>query len=84
MATRYQTLVFPKTHKPLHDGYLKHLPKFCARGLITVDAHIMALRDFTNDSIVEYEDIFIHIFVYSLEGDSRSWFGNLSTNTVST
>lgn len=65
------------------NGYLKTLPKYSGSDSRGGNEHITKFWDFTNNLLVEHEDVFIRLFVHSLKGDVRSWFMHLTTNSIS-
>jgi len=72
---RYSPLVFPQPmNSVLVDGYLKQLPKFTSEGDITAKSHLEAFYSFTNNHAIENEDVWMRIFVHSLDGEARKWF----------
>jgi hypothetical protein len=75
IAARYAPLVFPQPLNALPaDGYLKQLPKFTGEGDITAEAHLEAFYSFTDNHAIENEDVWMRIFVHSLDGEARKWF----------
>jgi len=53
------------------NNYLKILPKFNGKSETSVEDHITTFKDSTNNSAIEYEDVYMQNFVQILEGDTR-------------
>jgi hypothetical protein len=64
------------------DGYLKQLPKFTGEGDITTEEHLEAFYSFTYDNNVMHADVWIRIFVHSLQGEARKWFKALPPGSI--
>jgi hypothetical protein len=75
VATRYAPLVLPQPLNSLPvDGYLKQFPKFTGEGDIIVEEHLEGFYSYTDNHAIENEDVWMRIFVHSLDGESRKWF----------
>jgi hypothetical protein len=75
IATRYAPLLLPQPlNALLADGYLKQLPKFIGEGDITAEEHLEAFYSFTDDHVIMHADVWMRIFIHSLEGEARKWF----------
>jgi hypothetical protein len=83
IAARYAPLVLPQPLNALPmDGYLKKLPKFMGEGDITAEAHLEAFYSFTDNHAIENEDVWMRIFVHSLDGEARKWFRALPPGSI--
>jgi hypothetical protein len=83
IATRYDPLLLPHPlNSLLVDGYLKQLPKFTGGGDITVEEHLESFYSFTDDHVIRHADVWMRIFVHSLEGEARKWFRALPPGSV--
>jgi hypothetical protein len=83
IAARYAPLFLPQTlNALLADGYLKKLPKFTGEGDITAEEHLEAFYSFTNGHVIMHVDVWIRIFIHSLEGEARKWFTTLPPGSV--
>jgi hypothetical protein len=83
IAARYSPLVFPQPLNSLPiDGYLKKLPKFTGKGNVTAEEHLEAFYTFTDDHVIMHVDVWMRIFVHSLEGEDRKWFRALLHGSV--
>jgi hypothetical protein len=83
IAARYAPLVLPQPLNALPaDGYLKQLPKFTGEGDITIEEHLEAFYSFTDHHVIMHADVWMRIFVHSLEGEARKWFRALPPGSV--
>jgi hypothetical protein len=83
IAARYAPLVLPQPLNALPaDGYLKQLPKFTGEGDIAADEHLEAFYSFTDDHVIMHADVWMRIFVHSLEGEARKWFRALPPGSI--
>jgi hypothetical protein len=73
IAARYAPLVLPQPLNNLPpEGYLKQLPKITGEGDITAEEHLAAFYTFANDNVIMHTDIWMRIFVHSLQGEARN------------
>jgi hypothetical protein len=63
-------------------GYLKQLPKFTGEGDITAEEHLAAFYTFTDDNVIMHTDVWMRIFVHSLQGEARKWFKALPPGSI--
>jgi hypothetical protein len=83
IAARYAPLVLPQPLNALPaDGYLKQLPKFTGEGDITAEEHLEAFYRFTDDNVIMHADVWMRIFVHSLQGEARKWFKALPPGSI--
>jgi hypothetical protein len=83
IATRYAPLLLPQPLNSLPvDGYLKKLPKFIGEGDIAAEEHLEAFYSFTDDHVIMHADVWMRIFVHSLEGEARKWFRALPPGSI--
>jgi hypothetical protein len=83
IAARYAPLVLPQPLNALPaDGYLKQLPKFTGEGDITAEEHLEAFYSFTDCHVIMDADVWMRIFVHSLEGEARKWFRALPPGSI--
>jgi hypothetical protein len=83
IAARYAPLVLPQPLNALPaDGYLKQLPKFTGEGNITAEEHLEAFYRFTDDNFIMHADVWMRIFVHSLQGEARKWFKALPPRSI--
>ena len=60
----------------------KKNPKYDGEGQIIVEEHLTTFYSFANNHIVENQDVWMRLFVQSLDGESRKWFRGLPTNSI--
>jgi hypothetical protein len=80
---RYDPLLLPQPlNALLADGYLKQLPKFTSEGDIAAKEHLEAFYSFTDDHVIMHANVWMRIFVHSLEGKARKWFRALPPGSI--
>jgi hypothetical protein len=83
VATRYAPLVLPQPLNALPaGGYLKKLPKFTGEGDITAEDHLAAFYSYVDNYVIVDEDVWMRIFVHSLDGEARKWFRALTPGSI--
>ena len=83
VVARYAPLVMPPPFHALPEGdYQKHLPRFNGQGEVTVEEHWNAFFSYANNQNIEAKDVWMRMFVQSLDGDVRKWFRELPTNSI--
>jgi hypothetical protein len=58
------------------------LPKYIGEGDIAPEEHFEAFYSFTYDHVIMHEDVWMRIFVHSLEGEARKWFRGLPPRSI--
>jgi hypothetical protein len=83
VAARYAPLVLPHPLNALPaGGYLKQLPKFTGEGDITAEEHLAAFYSYADNYVIVNEDVWMRIFVHSLDGEARKWFRALAPGSI--
>jgi hypothetical protein len=83
IAARYAPLVLPQLLNALPpDGYLKQLPKFTGEGDIAVEEHLASFYTFADDNVIMHADVWMRIFVHSLQGEARKWSKALPPGSI--
>jgi ribonuclease HI len=83
VATRYAPLILPHPVNPLPAGdYLKYMPKFTGEGDITAEEHLAAFYSYADNLNIENEDVWMRVFVQSLDGEVRKWFRGLALGYI--
>jgi hypothetical protein len=83
VAARYAPLVLPHPVNPLPAGdYLKYMPKFTGEGDITAEEHLAAFYSYADNLNIENEDVWMRVFVQSLDGEVRKWFRGLAPGSI--
>jgi hypothetical protein len=63
---------------------MKLLPKYDGEKAISVEEHMGAFQDFIDNLFVEHDDVFMRLFIQTLEGDVRKWFRGLPATSIGT
>jgi hypothetical protein len=83
VAARYAPLILPHPVNPLPAGdYLKYMPKFTGEGDITTEEHLAAFYSYADNLNIENEDVWMRVFVQSLDGEVRKWFRGLTPGSI--
>jgi hypothetical protein len=83
VAARYAPLILPHPMNPLPAGdYLKYMPKFTGEGDITAEEHLAAFYSYADNLNIENEDVWMRVFVQSLDGEVRKWFRGLALGSI--
>jgi hypothetical protein len=83
VAARYAPLILPHPMNPLPTGdYLKYISKFTEEGDITVEEHLAAFYSYADNLNIENEDVWMRVFVQSLDGEGGKWFRGLAPRSI--
>ena len=83
VAARYAPLVLPQPLNALPGGdYQKYLPRFNGQGETTVEEHWDAFLSYADNQNIKAKDVWMRMFVQSLDGEVRRWFRELPTNSI--
>ena len=83
VAARYAPLILPHPMNPLPVGdYLKYMPKFTGEGDITAKEHLAAFYSYADNLNIGDEDVWMRVFVQSLDGEVRKWFRGLAPRSI--
>jgi ribonuclease HI len=83
VAARYAPLILPQPLSPLPAGdYLKYMPKFSGEGDVTAEEHLAAFYSYADNLNIENEDVWMRVFVQSLDGEVRKWFRGLAPGSI--
>jgi hypothetical protein len=78
LAARYAPLVLPQPMNSLSKtDYLKEFPKFTGEERITAEEHLTTFYSFADNRVIVNEDVWMRVFVHSLDGEDRRWFRGL-------
>ena len=68
---------------PLPAGdYSNYMPKFTGEGDITVEENLAAFYSYADNLNIENEDVWMRVFVQSLDGEVRKWFRGLTPDLL--
>jgi hypothetical protein len=83
VAARYAPLNLPQVLYafPPND-YMKYFPRFNGEGGVTVEEHLNSFYSFADNFNVEHADVWMRLFVQSLDGEARKWFRSLPPNSI--
>jgi hypothetical protein len=83
VTAKYSPLILPHPVNPLPAGdYLKYMPKFTGEGDITVEEHLAAFYSYAYNMNIENEDVWMRVFIQSLDGKVRKWFRGLAPGSI--
>jgi hypothetical protein len=83
VAARYAPLVLPQPMNALPIGdYLKYMPKFTGEEDITAEEHLATFYSYADNLNIENEDVWMRVFVQSLDGEARKWFRSLAPGSI--
>jgi hypothetical protein len=83
VAARYAPLVLPQPMNALPASvYLKKLPKFTGEGDVIAEEHLAAFYSYAYNYVIVNEDVWMIIFVHSLDGEARKWFRALALGSI--
>jgi hypothetical protein len=57
---------------PVTD-YMKYLPRYNGEGNVTAEEHLVAFYSFAYNFNIDYVDVWMKLFVQSLNGEVRKW-----------
>ena len=83
LIARYAPLQLPHplSQMPTND-YQKYMPKFFGTGEYTVEEHLETFYAYAENINIEAEDVWMRIFVQSLDGEARKWFKKLPAASI--
>jgi hypothetical protein len=83
VVARYDPLVLPHPMNALPVGdYLKYMPKFTGEEDITTEEHLSTFYSYADNINIENEDVWMRVFVQSLDGEARKWFRGLTLGSI--
>jgi hypothetical protein len=83
VVARYAPLILPQPMNSILVGdYLKYMPKFTREEDITTDEHLSTFYNYANNLNIENEDVWLRVFVQSLDGEARKWFRVLTLGSI--
>jgi hypothetical protein len=83
VTARYAPLILPHPMNPLPArDYLKYMPKFTGEGDITAEEHVATFYNYADNLNIENEDVWMRVFVQSLDGEVRKWFRGLAPRSI--
>jgi hypothetical protein len=61
---------------------MKYLPRYNGEGDVTAEEHLVAFYIFANNFNIDYADVWMRLFVQSLDGEVRKWFHDLPPTSI--
>jgi hypothetical protein len=61
---------------------LKYMPKFTREEDITTEEHLAAFYGYVDNLNIANEDVWMRVFVQSLDGEARKWFRGLPLGSI--
>jgi hypothetical protein len=83
VAERYAHLILPQVMYafPPND-YMKYFPGFNGEGGVTIEENLSSFYSFAYNFNVEHADVWMRLFVQSLDGEARKWFRSFPPNSI--
>jgi hypothetical protein len=83
IVARYAPLVLPQNLNAFPTGdYMKYFPRFNGEGDVTTEEHLASYYSFANNFNIEHSDVWMRVFVQSLDGEVRKWFRGLPVGSI--
>ena len=84
VTTRYNPLVLPQPLNALPCGdYLKYLQRFNGQSETSAKKHWNSYYSYVENKNIGNEDIWMCVFVQSLDGEAKKWFRELLFGSIS-
>jgi hypothetical protein len=64
------------------EGYLEVMLRFNGENGLSTKHPLISFQDYTDNFLVEGDDICSRMFSHSLEGEVRKWFRNIPNNSI--
>jgi hypothetical protein len=64
------------------EDYLKYMPKYIGEEDITAEEHLASFYSYTDNLNIENEDVWMRVFIQSLDGEVRKWFRGFSPGSI--
>jgi hypothetical protein len=78
IAARYAPLVLPVVLHALPTiDYMQYLPRYNGEGEITTEENLVSFYRFDENFNIDYSDVWMGLFVQSLDGEVRKWLRSL-------
>ena len=83
VAARYAPLVLSHPLNALPGGdYQKYLPRFNGQGETAAEEHWEDFLSYADNQNIESKDVWMRMFVQSIDGDVRKWFKEFPANSI--
>jgi hypothetical protein len=64
------------------NDYMRYLPRFNGEGSVTTEEHLSSFYSFVDNFNVEHVDVWMRLFIESLDGEARKWFRSFPANSI--
>jgi hypothetical protein len=83
VVARYAPLVLAQVmfSFPPND-YMRYFPRFNGYGAVTTEENLSSFYSFADNFNVEHADVWMRLFMQSLNGEERKWFRSLPPNSI--
>jgi hypothetical protein len=83
IAARYGPLILPTPLNAMPTGeYQKYRPKYTGIEGISTEEHLESFYSYADNLDISEDDIWMRIFVQSLDGEARKWFKELTPRSI--
>jgi hypothetical protein len=83
IIARYAPLVMPQNLNAFPTGdYMKYMPRYNGEGYFIVEEHMVAFYNFGDNLNIEHADVWMRLFVQSLDGEIRKRFHGLPLDSI--
>ena len=83
IAARYKPLILPIPLNAMPTGeYQKYMPKFTGTEGVTAEEHLESFYSYADNLDINEDDVWIRVFVQSLDGKARKWFKELPNRSI--
>lgn len=83
IAARYGPLVLPVPLNSMPVGdYQEYMPKFIGTEGVTTEEHLESFYYYADNLDIYEEDVWMRVFVQSLDGEARKWFRELPPRSI--
>jgi len=62
--------------------YQEYMPKFTSTEGVSIERHLESFYCYADNLDINEEDVWMRIFIQSLDGEARKWFRNLPPRSI--
>jgi len=83
IAARCGPIVLPTPLNAMPSGeYQKDMPKFTGTEGVTAEEHLESFYSYVDNLDIHEDDVWMRVFVQSLDGEARKWFRELTPRSI--
>jgi hypothetical protein len=83
IVAKYAPLVIPVVlHALPNTNYMKYISRYNGEGEIIVEEHMVSFYSFADNFNIDYSNVWMRLFVQSLDGEVRKWFRSLPPASI--